>query len=88
RLKSGIYYNYPLINDSSQVKELDGFYQKLINTKKGSVFQAINYINSYDIKARGNRLEKIKKLSFYFGFKNRLMNSFNRKDCRNIKRCW
>ncbi|EKO3415911.1 RNA-directed DNA polymerase [Vibrio fluvialis] len=88
RLKSGIYYNYPLINDSSQVKELDKYYQKLINTKKGSVAKAINYIDNYDKKAHGNRLVKVKKLSFYFGFSKRVMNSFNRKDCRNIKRCW
>ncbi|WP_085343615.1 MULTISPECIES: antiviral reverse transcriptase Drt3a [Vibrio diabolicus subgroup] len=88
RLKSGIYYNYPLINDSTQVKELDKYYHKLINSNQGSVREAINHINNYDKKANGNRLIQIKKLSFYFGFNQRVMNSFNRKESRNIKRCW
>lgn len=88
RLKSGIYYNYPLINDYTQLKELDGFYQKLINSRGGVVSQAIQYISSCDNKSNGNRLDKVSKLSFLFGYKNRVMNSFNRKESRNIKRCW
>lgn len=88
RLKSGIYYNYPLINDHSQVKELDNYYHKLINTSHGKVKNAISHIESFDSKTGGSRLNQVKKLSFYFGFKHRVMNSFNRKESRNIKRCW
>ena len=35
-----------------------------------------------------SRYEKIKNISFSFGFYNRVMNSFDKKISKKIKGCW
>ncbi|NQZ05499.1 antiviral reverse transcriptase Drt3a [Idiomarina sp.] len=88
KLKSGIYYNYPLINDHSQLKELDAFYQNFINSGKEPAFSAMQLIKRHGGVINNKRLRQIEAISFQFGFKNRLMNSFTNDLNKKIKRCW
>lgn len=88
KLKSGIYYNYPLINDHSQLKELDAFYQKFINSSKEPAYSAMQLIKNHGGAASDIRLKQIEAISFQFGFKNRVMNSFTNDLNKKIKRCW
>jgi len=88
KLKSGIYYNYPLINDHSQLKELDAFYQNFINSRKEPAFSAMQLVKNHGGVVNNKRLRQIEAISFQFGFKNRLMNSFTNDLNKKIKRCW
>lgn len=88
KLKSGIYYNYPLINDHSQLKELDAFYQIFINSSKEPAYSAMQLIKNHGGTASDIRLRQIEAISFQFGFNNRVMNSFSNDLNRKIKRCW
>jgi hypothetical protein len=88
KLKSGIYYNYPLINDHSQLKELDAFYQKFINSSKEPAFSAMQLIKNHGGNKNNVRLKQIEAISFRFGFDNRVMNSFTNELNKKIKRCW
>jgi hypothetical protein len=88
KLKSGIYYNYPLISDHSQLRELDAFYQKFINSSKEPAYSAMQLIKNHGGTINGVRLKQIEAISFQFGFKNRVMNSFTNDLNKKIKRCW
>ena len=88
KLKSGIYYNYPLINDHSQLRELDAFYQKFINSRKEPAYLAMQLIKNHGGTINNSRLKQIEAISFQFGFKNRVMNSFTNDLNKKIKRCW
>lgn len=88
KLKSGIYYNYPLITEFHQLKELDIYYKKLINTKHQPVHQAIQLIKNHGGHLNNSRIEQINNISFSFGFHKRLMNSFTNNISKKIKRCW
>ena len=88
KLKSGIYYNYPLINDHSQLKDLDAFYQKFIDSSKGPAHSAMRLIKNHGVDTNNFRLKQIEAISFQFGFKNRVMNSFTNDLNKKIKRCW
>lgn len=44
--------------------------------------------NKKEGKKKQTRYERLKKLSFTFGYEKRVMNSFNRKMSRKIKGCW
>lgn len=89
KLKSGIYYNYPLLTTSHQLHELDLYYQRLIRTKKGPVSRAVGMIRNHSASGvQVSRYNRIKKISFVFGFENKVMNTFDRKLNRKIKGCW
>ena len=88
KLKSGIYYNYPLINCHSQLKELDAFYQKFINSRKEPAYSAMKLIKNHGGNISDARLRQIQAISFQFGFRKRVMNSFTNDLNKKIKRCW
>ncbi len=88
KLKSGIYYNYPLINDFSQLQELDGFYKKMISSKKGPAAEALKHIRKYHGNPYNSRVKSVESISFSFGFHNRIMNNFSSDVSKKIRRCW
>ncbi|CAI4157530.1 RNA-directed DNA polymerase [Alteromonas macleodii] len=88
KLKSGIYYNYPLINCHSQLKDLDSFYQKFINSRKEPAYSAMKLIKNHGGTSCDARRRQIQAISFQFGFKKRVMNSFTNDLNKKIKRCW
>lgn len=88
KLKSGIFYNYPLINKHKQLKELDAFYNKFINSRNGPAVTAMNMIRNHGGPKDNTRLNQIRSISFQFGFTNRVMNNFTNDVNKKIKRCW
>lgn len=88
KLKSGIYYNYPLITDFKQLKELDDYYQKLLRCTDAPVGLALKMIKNHSVVNVTSRYEKICSISFHFGFHKKIMNSFTASDSKKIKRCW
>ncbi|MBF7953986.1 antiviral reverse transcriptase Drt3a [Rahnella victoriana] len=88
KLKSGIYYNYPLITEFLQLKELDSFYKKLIISSKSPITTAINMIKNHGGSMNNSRINHIHSISFHFGFSNRIMNNFSSSTSKKIKRCW
>ena len=91
KLKSGIYYNYPLITTRHQLRKLDNYYQELLKSNRPHMLKALKMIkkhNKKEGKKKQTRYERLKKLSFTFGYEKRVMNSFNRKMSRKIKGCW
>lgn len=81
KLKSGIYYNYPLLNNIEDIKKIDTFYQKLIRSKKAPTSKAINLLTE-------KQQNSIKSISFRFGFERRIINNFTSKEFLEIKRIW
>lgn len=79
-LKGGLYYNYNLIDNENSLNELDGFLAKLIFSKKGSIG-----IKNDLTMAQKNEL---KKYTFTFGFKNKVLKKFTPFEIGKIKRCW
>lgn len=88
KLKSGIFYNYPLINDYRQLKELDTFYKKLITCKKKPINEIINMIKNHGGNSNDTRINQLHNISFKFGFHKKLMNTFPNEVIKKIKRCW
>lgn len=78
-LHGGIAYNYPLIDDTSCLKELDTFLFQLINT---TAFSKIN--NTF---TPGQRKE-LQKYSFYAGYQRRIKRMFNFNRRTEIVECW
>jgi len=88
KLKSGIYYNYPLINNRSQIKELDIFYQNLFGSRHQPVKNAINLLENIDRKNNTDLISKVKNISFNFGYEHKVVNNFSYKENMKIKACW
>ncbi|MBA6296589.1 antiviral reverse transcriptase Drt3a [Colwellia sp. MB02u-9] len=91
KLKSGIYYNYPLLTTNFQLKQLDTFYQKLIISKAPHIEKSMSMIKKHNSTGgvkKNSRLQQIQRMSFSFGFEQKIMNSFDRKISRKIKGCW
>lgn len=81
-LKAGIYYNYLHINDFSPLKELNDFYQKLLNSRSGS------FGSKLAAKLTAADKERLKKYSFKHGFEQKVYHKFNFADMKQIKSCW
>ena len=82
KLKSGIYYNYKLINNMEQLKELDIFLQKTIYAKRGKfgvkIFKMLN----------NDKRKKLSKCSFQVGFNKKITHNFNREILSSINKGW
>lgn len=88
KLKSGIYYNYPLINNRSQIAELDRFYQSLFKSKHSPISNAVDILINMGKKNNIDFISKIKNISFSFGYENKVINNFSYKENTKIKACW
>ncbi|WP_415892063.1 antiviral reverse transcriptase Drt3a [Neptuniibacter sp. PT8_73] len=84
KLKSGIYFNYPLITDKSQLKHLDVFFQKTIRTEYPAIRRSIDKLKHKDMST----FVKISKLSFMYGYEKRVMNNFSYLIRKKIRKCW
>ncbi len=78
-LHGGIAYNYPLINDTSCLKELDTFLYQVINT---SAFAKININFTQEQKA------ELRKYSFFIGYQRRISRKFKLDRLSQIIECW
>lgn len=84
RINVGIFYNYKLISENGKrkIRELDCFYQKILNCKSGKlgVFLSRNLLHG--------QKKRLKSYSFLFGFENKVRHSFSFQEMKEIKRCW
>jgi hypothetical protein len=82
-VKAGIYYNYKRIDsNSTQLKELDAFYQNILHCCHGKFG-----IKLSSKLAKTDR-EKLKKYSFKIGFLHHTFHSFTPDRIHEIKKCW
>jgi hypothetical protein len=81
-LKAGIYYNYPEVNCSAELLELNTFLHKLISSKNKSLGTKIHSQLSHIQKT------ELRKLSFTYGFENKICYSFSQSEIKEIKSCW
>lgn len=81
-LKAGIYYNYLHINDLSSLRELNYFYQKLLNSRSGSLGSKLAPKLTIPDK------DRLKKYSFIHGYEQKIYHKFIFADMKRIKECW
>nr|WP_179105688.1 antiviral reverse transcriptase Drt3a [Halomonas utahensis] len=82
-LKTGIYYNYPQIDeDSTSLKDLDQFLRKQIFSKTNSFGHKQSQLLTSEQK------NKLAKISFKSGFNNRLTHNYTYNKMMMIKSCW
>ena len=80
---AGIYYNYKRITEKeSSLKELDLFYKKILNCKKGKLGTQLNQLLDATKKSH------LKKYSFLFGHNNHLSSRFSSKEIKELTRIW
>jgi len=84
KLKSGIYYNYKLMDIDSlgQLTNLDIFLQKSIFSKQGKFGKKVSRLLNQ------NQKNILKKHSFEIGFKKRITHNFKEDDLAQITKCW
>lgn len=84
KLKSGIYYNYKLIdtNNLGQLKNLDIFLQKSISAKEGKFGTKVSRLLTQ------NQRNKLKKYSFKVGFEKKISHNFNEITLSKITKGW
>lgn len=78
----GIFYNYKMINNLSALKEIDGFYQKILKSKNGKLGAKLNALLS------DAQLKELGKYSFAFGHEKKVRHFFSTDDMKKIVRCW
>lgn len=81
-LRSGLYFNYKLINSFDQLLHLDTFFRGLLFDKKYKLSRRIQY--NIPIKKRRD----IVHFSFYKGFLEKRYHKFKYKDFLDIKQAW
>lgn len=82
-IRSGIYYNYPLIDkDDPALADLTLFLRKSVHCKKGSLGRALLGKLSNDQRLNLGRL------SFQSGFKNKITYKISEERLGAIKECW
>tara|TARA_R110002050_G_C8957105_1_gene513870 strand:- start:2742 stop:4010 length:1269 start_codon:yes stop_codon:yes gene_type:complete len=81
-LNSGIYYNYCHINDKKDLINLNAFLHYCIFDRKSYLGRKLNR------KLKVKDKNKLKLLSFTFGFESKLTHNFKPETIKIIKECW
>ena len=81
-IKSGIYYNYNLINQDNQLKKLDNFMRGLLFSKKHKLSSRIQ------IKIPLSKRKDLSHFSFQVGHSKKRFFKFTYKNFMQIKRTW
>jgi len=82
KLKSGIYYNYKLINSFEQLKELNIFLQKTIYAQRGKFGIKVSKMLNTPHKQR------LSKCSFQAGFNKKITHNFKQETLSSINKGW
>ncbi|OEE74428.1 hypothetical protein A1OQ_09170 [Enterovibrio norvegicus FF-162] len=82
KLCSGIYYNYHLINNHSDLVELNNFLNSIIYSTSGYIGGKLR--NKLDMSQK----ERLRKNSFYFGFESKILHKFKYNEIKEIKKAW
>ncbi len=78
-LHGGNAFNYPFISSHEELKKLDIFYYKVLNTK---TFKKINSCLQQEER------KMLRKYSFVCGYKQRILRNFNLNEIQKITECW
>ena len=78
----GLYYNYRYINEYTCLTELQMYYEKVLNVKRGKLGRQIS---RFLTKTQRKTLQKY---NFVFGFRKRVRYSFNKDMLNKIRSCW
>jgi hypothetical protein len=82
-IRSGIYYNYPLIDDNDPaLADLTLFLRKSVHSKKGSLGKVLSG------KLSSIQKSTLGRLSFSSGFKNKITYKISEERLGAIKECW
>lgn len=81
-VKSGIYYNYRLINQEQQLEELDHFLKSLLFYQRTNLSRRIQSAISID------KRREIAHFSFKEGYRRKRFHKFTYVDLLRIKRAW
>ncbi|MFN9528815.1 MAG: antiviral reverse transcriptase Drt3a [Pseudomonadaceae bacterium] len=82
-IRSGIHYNYPLINaDDPALSDLTLFLRKSVHSKKGSLGNTLNG------KISNSQRSELGRLCFRSGFKNKITYAISEERLSSIKECW
>lgn len=81
-LLAGIYYNYPSINRTEVLCDLNIYYRKLLCASKGKLGSKIK--EAID----ASQLEVLKQYSFKSGFQKKMIKRFTKKELMEITSCW
>ncbi len=82
QLKSGIYYNYPHIDDLSCLEDLDEFLGKCVYATRGAFGRRLQATLS------PTHRRELARHSFKFGYEKRVMHDFDVPTISRIKHCW
>jgi len=91
-VRSGIYYNYrlcgvysdgePSAHPATEIKQVDGFYRSLLSSKFSEFKAPLNAHATVD------QINRLKKLSFYVGFRSKMVVHFSSDRKSKIREAW
>lgn len=79
-IKAGIYFNYKLATNVSDLDNLDSYYQRLLHCRKGKLGSRLTLSK--------NELKDLEKYSFRFGYEHHVNHYFSNKQMETITKCW
>jgi hypothetical protein len=82
KLKTGIYYNHPLLTDPNIFKELDEFFRKIIHSKNSVLGKKLD-----SLITSTQRVELL-KLTFSSGYSARRTKRITSGEVAKVKKCW
>ncbi len=83
-MMSGIYYNYKLLagDGIKCLQQLDLFYQRVLHSKIGKLGRIISANLTHD------QIRDLERISFKFGFNEKIKVSFSPKEINSLVCCW
>lgn len=82
KLFTGIYYNYKQITKDEIINELDLFYKKILNCKKGKLGAKLNHL------LNSTQKDRLNKYSFIFGYEKHISFSLPLNEIKKITLAW
>ena len=79
-IKAGIYFNYKLATNVSNLDNLDSYYQHLLHCRKGKLGSRLMLSK--------NELKDLEKYSFRFGYEHHVNHYFSNNQMKIITNCW
>jgi hypothetical protein len=82
RLSAGIFYNYMRLTDTTSIAEINDFYRNILNASAGRFGMKLRS------KLDESNRQKLSKISFLFGYNNKVKISLDPQRIVQIKSCW